>query len=50
MVRQEIVVHPYLIRWADQKIHIWLDDYRLPLKIDFGNGQVAHETQYIRYS
>jgi hypothetical protein len=49
VVRQKIVTHSYLIRWADQGNQIWLDDYQWPLKIDFGNGQVANETQYIRY-
>jgi len=50
VVRQEIVTHPYLIRWADQENKLWLDDYRWPLRIDFGNDRVAKETQYIRYS
>ena len=50
VVRQKIVVHPYLIRWSDQEKQMWLDSYRWPLRIDFGNGQVAKETQYIRYS
>ncbi len=50
VARQEIVAHPYLIRWADQENRLWLDDYRWPLKIDFGSGRVAKETQYIRYS
>jgi hypothetical protein len=50
VVRQEVVVHPYLIRGTNQEKKMWLDDYRLPLRIDFGNGQVANETQYIRYS
>ena len=47
--RQEIVVRPYLIRWAKQEKQLWLDQYRWPVKIDFGNGLMAKETQYIRY-
>ena len=49
VVQQKIVAHSYLIRWAEQENKIWLDDFTWPLKIDFGNGQVANETQYIRY-
>jgi hypothetical protein len=49
MGRRQLDARPYLIQWSDRQVVLWLDEYSLPLQVDYQNGLLARDTHFIRY-